>query len=124
RASAVWHVHGLTAHREESASALFVDLAGELVREVDVGLIAFHHPLADVGSGGQLHAAHLDAAVGGAHPEFDLQLEVLRLATAPDDEGVLLHRIGGRALADDRAAFGTPERGIAIPVLQRRAVEY
>src|SRR5262249_12191007 len=57
----------LAAHREEAAAALFVDLAGELVREVDVGLVALHHPLADLGARRQLHAAELDAAVGRVH---------------------------------------------------------
>src|SRR5262249_14800524 len=79
--------------------------------------------LADVRAGRQLHAADLHAAVGRVHPEFDLQLEVLRLAAAPDEKRVLLDRILLGALADDGVVLGAPERRIAVPALQRPAVE-
>src|SRR5205814_10596853 len=111
------------AHREEPAAALLVDLPGELQRVIHVGLVALHHPLADVAAGRQLHAADLDAAVGGVHSELALQLEVLRLAAAPDDEGVLRHLLVRRALPDDRAVLGAPELRIAVPALERRPVE-
>src|SRR6185436_1206790 len=82
-----------------------------------------HHPLADVAAGGQLDAADLDAAVGRVQAVFDFQLEVLRLAAAPDDEGVLLDRVLRRALADQRAALDVPESRVAIPAVHRLAVE-
>src|SRR5262245_11219625 len=123
RLAALGYVDRLAAHGEETAAALLINLTSPLVGEVDVGLIALHHPLADLGPGRQLNAAQLDAAVGGVHPELDFQLEILRLAAAPDDERVLLDRIGGGALTDDGAVLGLPERRIAVPVLERRAVE-
>src|SRR5262249_5212923 len=48
---------------------------------------------------------------------------VLRFAATPDQKCVLLDRVLLRALADDRVAVDSPERGIAVPALERSAVE-
>ena len=74
--------------------------------EVHVRLISLEDPLADVR---QLRAAILNAAVRAVHPEFDLQLEILDRAAAPDQEVVLLHDLFRRRFADDLAVFDAPE---------------
>src|SRR5262249_16922107 len=71
----------------------------------------------------QLDAAVLDAAVGGVQLELHFQLEVLRLPTAPDHEGIGIDLLLRRALADNRAVLDTPELRIAVPPLQALAVE-
>ena len=123
RPAAIRDVDGLASHGQESASAFLVDLSGELIREIDVGLIALHHPLADGAARRQLDAADLDATVRGIHPELHLQLEVGRLAAAPDQKGVLLERILVGTLANDLAVLRAPERRITVPAFQARTVE-
>src|SRR5262249_50730013 len=110
-------------HREKSSPALLVDLPGVLVIGIDVGLIPLHHPTADVAAGRQLDAAKLNAAVGGADPELDLQLEIARLAAAPDEKRVLAERVLPGRLADDGAVLDAPEGRVAVPAAQRPAVE-
>ena len=44
-------VDRLSAHHDDAAAALLVDHAGELVGEVDVGLVALEHPFAGDRSG-------------------------------------------------------------------------
>ena len=56
---AVADIGELSAHRQEAAAALFVDLAGVLLLRVDIGLVALQAHF-DVG---QFDAAKLDAAV-------------------------------------------------------------
>src|SRR4030095_3837642 len=104
-------------------------LTGKAVLGVDVALVPLQNPVPRDGAalllraGRQMHASDLDAAVGGIDPVLDLQLEVRRLAAAPDDEVFFLERVVGRGLADDRAAFHAPELRVAVPTLQGGSVE-
>src|SRR4029077_19176883 len=129
RASAVRDVDELAPHGEKAAVALLIDLSGESVLGVDVALVPFEDPVAGDGAAPllrasrQMHASDLDAAVGGADPVLDLQLEVRRLAAAPDDEGVFLQRVFGRGLANDCAAFHTPELRVTVPAFQRGSIK-
>ena len=114
----------LAAQGEDAAAALVVEDAGVLVLAVHVGLVAADDPLADLLR--LLAAAILHAGVGEArigHAELELQLEIGRLAAAPDQKGVALGGILGGGLAGDRAVFDAPELGIAVPALKRLAVE-
>ena len=97
--------------------------ARELILEIDVRLVPPQYPFADFAGGRDLCAAVLYAAVGRVDPELQLQLEISRLATAPDQERVLFEWRGRRRLADNRAALGPPQRGITIPTGQALAVE-
>src|SRR5207247_4485730 len=56
-------------------------------------------------------------------PVLDLQLEVPGGRAAPDEKCVLLDGVLRRALPSQRAIGGPPERRIAVPTLQGRAVE-
>src|SRR6185436_3197708 len=129
RASPLRDVGELAAHGEKAAAALLIDLSGESVLGVDVALVPFQDPVAGDGAAPllstrrQAHTPDLNAAVGGIDPVLDLQLEISRLAAAPDDEAVFLQRVVGRRLANDRAAFRTPELRITVPAFQRRAIE-
>ena len=114
----------LAALHEKTAAALLVDHPGELIVEVDVGLIALQHPFAGdratpFPAGWHLRAAELDAAVGRAHAVFELQFEISRLAALPDDEGIFLQRVLRRRRADEHAAFSLPVRRVAVPSLHR-----
>ena len=51
------------------------------------------------------------------------QLEVADVSLAPDEERVSLGRLVGRRLAGDRAVLDAPEVGIAVPAVERLAVE-
>src|SRR5215475_8028777 len=114
-------VRHLAAQGEEAAPALLVKLPRVRVLEIDVGLIAFHHPLADLG---KFDAAVLHSAVGRVDAVFQFKLEILGLAAAPDQKCVVpLQRLFRRALADDGFVLHTPENGIAVPSLQALAVE-
>src|SRR6266850_2841723 len=123
RATTVRNVGGLAAQREKPAPALLVDLARVLIVGIDVRLIALHHPFADVRACRQLHAADLHAAVRGAEPVLELQLEVPGTPAAPDEKRILFDGVLARALAGQRAVQHSPERRIAVPALHRRAVE-
>ena len=57
------------------------------------------------------------------HAELGLQLEVARLAAAPDEERISFGGVFGGGLAGDRAVFDAPKLGIAVPALQGLAVE-
>lgn len=105
----------LTAEGHDAAAAFFIEHAGVGVDEVHVGLIALEDPLADFG---QLDAAVLDAAVGVVHAEFELELKVLGLAAAVDEEGVALERVFLGALADDGVVFDAPDLRVAVPVVE------
>src|SRR5215831_21293009 len=111
----------LAAQGEEAAPALLVKLPRVRVLEIDVGLIAFHHPLADFG---KFYAAVLDTAVGRVDAVFQFKLEILRLAAAPNQKCVVpLQRLFLCALADDGFVLHAPESGIAVPSLQALAVK-
>src|SRR4030095_14049290 len=60
---------------------------------------------------------------GGVDAVLELQLEVGRLAAAPDDEGVFLQRVLGGRLADDCGVLDAPEFRVAVPALQARSIE-
>src|SRR6185503_17996203 len=98
----------LAAHREKATPALFVNLSCEPVLGIDVALVPLQNPVARDGAAPllctcrQMHASDLDAAVRGIDPVLDLQLEIGRLAAAPDDEAVFLQRVLRRGLTDDR----------------------
>src|SRR5262249_46243363 len=101
--------------------AFLVKLPRVRVLEIDVGLIAFHHPLADFG---KFYAAVLDTAVGRVDAVFQFKLEILGLAAAPNQKCVVpLQRLFRRALADDGFILHAPESGIAVPPLQALAVK-
>ena len=129
RTTTVRDVDELTAHSEKAAPALFVDLTGEAVLGVDVALVPLQDPVAHDGAASllrtrrQMHAPDLNAAVGGIDAVLDLQLEIGRLAAAPDQEAVFFQRVLGSRLTHDRAAFDAPELRIAIPALQGGSVE-
>src|SRR5690606_2077426 len=110
----------LPARREEAAAALFVEHAGVLIREVDVGLVALEDPPPNLSFAAfrQLLAAVLHARVARIEPELELQVEVADRAAAPGPKRVLLADLLRRPLPDDRAVLDAPERGIAIPPVE------
>src|SRR5215471_7737498 len=111
----------LAAQGEEAAPALLIKLPRIHVLEIDVGLIAFHHPFANLG---KFYAAVLHSAVGRVDAVFQFKLEILGLAAAPNQKCVVpLQRLFRRALADDGFVLHAPENGIAVPSLQALAVE-
>ena len=68
-------------------------------------------------------AAVEDAAMDvGVRLDLECQLEVARLAAAPDDERAA-DAPGGRALGGDRAVLDPPHLRVAVPALERPAVE-
>src|SRR4029450_2466623 len=103
-----------------AAAAFIVDVAGIEAAEVDVRLVSLHHPLADRR---ELRAAVLNSAVGAVQAELDLQPEVADLFSSPDEEAVQLHHLLGRGLADDLPVLHAPESRVAIPAVQRLAIE-
>src|SRR5206468_873260 len=106
--------------RQEGPAPLLVVLAGVFVSCVDVGLVTAQK----VSGPGDLFRAVVDAAVAlGADAELDLQLEVGGFASAPDQKVVLLQQRGGRDLSDDFPRFSAPVPRVAIPALERFAVE-
>src|SRR5258707_12877961 len=79
----VANVCELAPQREKAAAPFFIDLAGETLLRVDVGLITLHHPLGDVRP---LDAAVLDAAVSAIRARqtvLHLEFEIGGLAIAP-----------------------------------------
>src|SRR5262245_35235451 len=103
-----------------SAAALVMDVSSVEPAEIDVSLVPLQHPLADRR---ELGAAVLDPAVGAVQAELDLQLEVADLLAPPDQEAVQLHHLLGRGLAHDLAVLDAPEGRVAVPPVQRLAVE-
>jgi hypothetical protein len=92
-------LHGSARREEARTTAFLVQHSGVAIGKVDVRLVAAEHPLAD--GAGELAAAVLHTAVRGVHPELELEFEVVRLAAAIDQEGVLTEGFVGRGLSDD-----------------------
>ena len=65
----------------------------------------------------------LNPAVMIANLELNLQLEVSRLATLPNEKRITLGRNGRGCFTDDRTIIDTPETGIAVPPVQRRSIK-
>jgi len=118
--AAFGHARQLAPQGQESAPSLFIHLTGVGVGCVDVGLVALQDPLPDLRQG---RAAKLDPAVRTVDPIFQFQLEILCRAAPPDQERIRLDRPFGGAFADDGPVFHSPERGIAIPIVQGLAVK-
>src|SRR5258708_1506056 len=119
----VAHINKLAAQRQKAATPLFIDLAGVALLRIDVRLISLHHPFGDVGA---LNAAVLNAAVsavGAGQTIFQLQLEIRRLAIAPDTENILRRLMIGPAFTNNRPVFDAPENRIAIPAFEALAIE-
>ena len=110
----------LAARGQDAAVSLLVEDAG--VRGVGasrhVGLVAADDPV-----GRFLDAAILDARVAAADAILEPQLEVVDLALPPDEERVVLGRLLLGGLAGDRAVLDAPELRIAVPAVERLAVE-
>src|SRR5262245_9449774 len=110
----------LPAHRQKAAATLFIQLPGKPVLEINISLITFEHPFANLG---QLDAPVLHAAIGGVQAVLQFQLEIFRLPAAPDQKSVQFDRLFRRAFADDGLVFYAPELRIAIPSIERLAVK-
>ena len=114
--------HGfLAAVGQHAAVALPVVGPREGIAGVHVGLVSADDPLAPLLR--LLPTAVLDPGVAADHAELHFQLEVVRLALAPDEERVALGRVLPRGLAGDGAVFDPPELRVAVPAVQRLAVE-
>src|SRR5262245_3454555 len=113
------HCH-LPTHGEESAATLLIKLTRKGVLEVYICLVTLEHPLPDVR---KFDTAILDAAVRRVEAILDFQFEIFRLTAFPDQESIGLKRFFGGGFADDLVIFGPPECGIAIPSIERLAIE-
>ena len=109
----------VAALAKESAEPLAVEHAVELHVVGQIGLISADDPLGV----GFFPTAELNTRVVVDQPVLDLQLEIARLATSPNDERVSLGGVVGRGLAGDGAVLHAPELGIAVPSLECFPVE-
>src|SRR5262249_30242334 len=108
--------------RQKSTTALFVNLSCKLLPRIDIRLISLHHPLGDVGP---LDAAVLNSAVPAFAGQaiLQLQVEIRRLASAPDAEDILPWPMVRTRLSQHHAVVDAPEIRVAIPALERLPVE-
>src|SRR5471032_1616554 len=122
----VVNMHHLPAAREKRPDALLIVLAGVAewrlvsLRAIYVRLITGERPLGVR----ELDAAVIDAAVAlRADAILDLQLKIFWRAAAPDDERVSLDDRRGRDFAHEAAVFDAPVFRVAVPAVERFAVE-
>ncbi len=111
----------LAAAGQAAAIVLAVASARVVVGGIHVGLIAEDPPFLGAFPTADLHAGVGEARIG--HAELDLQLEVARLAAPPDEKRVVGRGILLGRLAGDAAVLDPPEPRIAVPAVQRLAVE-
>src|SRR5262249_45559480 len=92
----------------------------------DVALIAAHGEAVGGGYGiGHDDAAVIDTAVAaGGDAVIEFELEILRRAAAPDEEGVAADDGFGRNPAGHDAVGRAPVFRIALPALQRLAIKH
>ena len=107
----------LATFRDDAASPFLVQNARVRAGRIKVGLVAADHPL--VG----FLAAILNPGVAADEAEIQVELKVADFAFAPDQKRVVVRGIVGRRLAADDAVLHAPEPWIAVPALERLAVE-
>lgn len=116
----------LSPQRHKLSATFFIVISGMpyvasvLLFTVDIELVSLHGELRL----GKLAAAIVDPAVAAiADAIFNLELKILELAAAPDDEGVLLNLISRSDLTNERAILGAPVFWIAFPAGECLAIE-
>jgi hypothetical protein len=101
-----------------AAAPLFlVQRPRPLAGGIEIGLVAADDPLA------HFTAAVLDAAIAADDAELGTQLEIAHFALAIDEERVATRGLLGRRLAGDNALLDAPEFRVAVPAVERLAVE-
>ena len=125
RGTAANDARHLSAHAEEKPALLFVVVSRIALATVEIALVTTHRELVPWRhSVRNDHAAIVDAAVAlGRDAVVELQLEVLRLAAVPDDEGIALDDRGRGDLSDQSPVLDAPVGRVPIPASERLAVE-
>ena len=110
----------LAALRQHVAKQVLHDHAGPAARGVEVGLSPDERIAAGL-AGPPLLGVVVDSRVAPFQPELEPQLEVFDLVF-PNQEIVLLQLAGDRP-AGNRPILDRPDRAVAVPAVQRLAVE-
>ena len=102
---------------QHAAPSFFIERSRPGPCAIKIGLVALDDPL--------LHflAAILHAGIAADNLKLQPQLKIADFALSPDEKGVSLRRLLGSGLAGNRAVFDAPEVRVAIPALERLAVE-
>jgi hypothetical protein len=105
------------APRHHAATFLLVDAAGPVRTVLEVGLVAGDLVPADVA------AAELQAGIAADELELELDFEVGDFAATPEDPRGLRERVRRGRTTDELAVFDAPIARIAVPAVERLAVE-